>query len=441
MQSDTVCRTVRQYSREPISREDMRKLQEIAEDYCTIKNYVYTRYGGIASLSKLYPGYTIQNEMTDSGLRTSMKMPSVYFYLAIFDALKDIKSRWTGTKSKVLDLIGKNDQISVEEKHYLRFLVKVDQALEAVLNQKEIQLPKGLQEKYEELVNQVDTEKMNRYLRRQVRKYHGKQHTEKTFGFSVSHKAYRYENQGIYLAAKEKRKRIFVPLTDRNQYGCQIYVRLYPEEQSLEISVPVNVTVKNHEDYQNQIGISMGIFTMLTTDQGNRYGEELGRYQTEYAEWIRQQTKSYSKNRANNPGRKKYTARKHRLTEQLHSYINHELNRFLQTEKPRIIYMAKLPGPKVGGRDQKINRKINHSVSMWQRGYIRSRLIQKCKEQSVELVEVLGKEISSQCSRCGAKGNRKNGIFTCSHCGFQTEEKVNTAQNALKRGIEGKIWR
>ena len=83
----TICRTVRQYSRMPVPAENMRKLQEVAEDYRRVKNYVYARYGGIGSLSKIYPGYTVQNEMTRSGLRDSMGMPSVYFYLAVFDAL------------------------------------------------------------------------------------------------------------------------------------------------------------------------------------------------------------------------------------------------------------------------------------------------------------------------------------------------------------------
>lgn len=91
-QGETTCRIIRQYNREPLPDEDMKKLQEIAEDYCRVKNYVYARYGGIGSLSKLYPGYTVQNEMTGSGLRAELAMPSVYFYRAVFDALGDIKS-------------------------------------------------------------------------------------------------------------------------------------------------------------------------------------------------------------------------------------------------------------------------------------------------------------------------------------------------------------
>lgn len=432
---DTACRTVRQYSGAPVPDEDMRKLLEIADGYCKVKNYVYARYGGRSGLPKLYPGYTIQNEMTRSGLRESMKLPSVYFYLAVFDALGDIKSQWTRTRAKLLELTGKNEGFSKEEKHYLCFLLKVGNAFEAVLNESEFRLPPDIRRKYEEVAAKADRERLNRYLRRQVRKYHVKLHTDQTLGFTLSERAYRYADGGIYISTREKRKRVFVPLTDRNQYKRQLKVRLYPEEHRVEIYVPVDVAVKTHEDYVNQVGASMGYHTMLTTDQGHRYGEELGAYQTRYADWMRQQTRSYQRNRDDNPGRKKYIDQKRRFTEQLHSYINHELNRFLETEKPKTVYIVKLPGPAKGG----VNRRINHSIAMWQRGYIRNRLTQKCREQSVELLEVLGKEISRECSACGALGGRKEGNFHCKACGYEADEKTNTAKNVLKRGLAGRI--
>ncbi len=112
MSQNTVCKIIRQYNKEPVSGKDMEKLLEIAEDYRKVKNYVYDRFGGIASLSKLYPGYTVQNEMTKSGLRGDLGIPSVYFYLAVFDALGDIKSQWSRTKSKILERIGKNEGFS-----------------------------------------------------------------------------------------------------------------------------------------------------------------------------------------------------------------------------------------------------------------------------------------------------------------------------------------
>ena len=108
MSSEVICKTVRQYNKTPISEEDMQKLVEIAKDYNRVKNYVYQRYSGIRSLPKLYPGYTIQNEMTKSGLRAELGLPSVYFYLAVFDALGDIKGQWARTKGRLTGRINKN---------------------------------------------------------------------------------------------------------------------------------------------------------------------------------------------------------------------------------------------------------------------------------------------------------------------------------------------
>ena len=448
MLSKEVCRTVHQYNKRRLSTEDMQKLLDIAADYEKVKSHVCRQYSGIGSLAKLYPGYIVQNEMTESGLRGELGLPSVYFYLAVFDALNDIKSQWARTKVKVQQLVGRNDNLTEEEKHYLRFLLKVNNAFTAVLNQKSMILPGELQKKQEELAAEVDTEKLNRYLCRQVRKYRIKGRERKGIsseeergatGFSIAERAYRYGEKdgakGIYISTKENRKRVFVPLTDSNQYKRQFYIRLYPDQGNLEIMTAVDVAVRSHRDYVEQVGLAMGMFTMLTTHEGHCYGGELGNLQTEYAEWIRQQTGSYNRNRNANSGRKKYNAKKNRLEERLHSYINQELNRFLRTEKPGIVYIVKMPRPKAGG----INRKINHSVAMWQRGYIRKRLEQKCREQFVELVEVLGKDISNECSCCGAIGSRKAGIFTCAGCGHTGEEKTNTAGNVLKRGIEGKI--
>lgn len=442
MPQDRICKTIRQYSKDLISDEDMEKLQEIADGYKKTKRYVYARYGGIGSLSKIYPGYSVQNEMTESGFRKELGLPSVYFYLAVFEAAGDIRGQWEKTKAKIRQLVSQNENLAEEEKHYLRFLLKVKNAFEAVLNQNPIELPEGLQRQYEKLAERVETDRLNRYLCRQVRKVHkkcGQEDGGDADGFAMAERAYRYGEKtgrrGVFISIKEQRKRIFISLTDGNQYKSQLYVKLYPNESRLEIHVPINVSVRKHLDYQNKVGVSLGMYTMLTTDQGHSYGDELGRYQVEYAGWLREQAMSYSCNRENNPGRKKYNARKKRMEERLHSYINQELNRFFRQEKPGILYIAKMPKPQRGGA----NPGINHSVGVWQRGYIQNRLMLKGREQSVEIVEVLGKDISRECSSCGGTGDKKDGKFVCRDCGQTMEEKHNTARNVYKRGEEGKI--
>jgi len=408
----------------------MKKLVEIAKDYSEVKNYVYQRYGGIRSLPKIYPGYTVQNEMTASGLRAKLGLPSVYFYLAIFDALGDIKNQWTQTKSRIEKCIRENPNLTPEDRHYLRFVMKQSRCFENILFGEEIVLSDDWKKPFEEVCTVVDAKRLNQYLRRQVRRHFKKMHTETVDVFTATERAYRYEDHGIYLAVKEKRKRIFVPLTDNNHYKSQLTIRLFPEENNIVIHVPVETRVRQNGNYQNVVGLAVGIRNMFVTDQGNVYGDKYSEYQYALTEYVREGNTRYQKNKTKNPGRKKYTAGRERLEASLHSYINAEINRMLRTEKPAVIYLPKLPQSSKAG----VNKKINHSVSMWQRGYVRGRLAQKCREQSIELVEVLGKDISNECSRCGMIGQKSNDVFICKMCGAQFSERENAAKNALKRG-------
>lgn len=425
-----ICKTARQYNSKPVPEADMKKLQEIAKDYSTVKNYVYQRYGGIKGLPKIYPGYTVQNEMTASGLRTQLGLPSVYFYLAIFDALGDIKNQWTQTKNRTEKCIRENENLTPEERHYLRFVMKQSHCFEAVLLEEEIRLSGEWEKTFQGVRTGVEEKRLNQYLRRQVRRHLRKLHTDTVDGFAVSEKAYRYDDHGIYLAIKEKRKRIFIPLTDNNRYTKQLYIRIFPEEGNVVIHVPMEIKARQHEDYQREIGLAVGIRTMLATNDGIVYGEKYSDYQYALSEYVREGNIRYRRNKEKNPGRKKYMAGRERLEAALHAYVNAEINRMLRTEKPGVIYIPKLPQSSKAG----VNKKINSSVSMWQKGYVRNRLAQKCREQSIELIEVLGKDISNECSRCGAIGQKVNDVFSCKICGIELPERENAAKNALKRG-------
>lgn len=441
MAQETVFKTVHQYNREPVPESDMEKLEGIAKDYCSVKNYVYQRYSGINSLPKLYPGYTIQNEMTGSGLRSRLGLPSVFFYCAIFDALGDIKSQWSYTKNRIEKSIKENPSLTPEERHYLRFIMRQSQCFEAVLLDKEIALGKGWQEKYDGVRVGVDEHRLHRYMRRQVRKHLHRPCTDVADGFSVTGKGYRYgdngKGHGIYISTKENRKRVFVPLTDNNCYNRQLYIRLYPDEGRIKIDIPVEIKIKTSPGYCNEIGVVMGMTEMLVTDKGNIYGGRVSIHQEALTEHVREGLASYRRNRQNNPGRKKYSTKKKKLEAALHTYINAEINRMLKAEKPKVIYVPKLPPAQKAG----INKKINNSVSMWQRGYIRRRLTQKCRECSVELKEVFAKDISRECSACGSIGKKTKELFTCEVCGMQMPERANAARNALKRGRDKKAER
>lgn len=427
---EIIYKTVYQYNQVPIPAVDMERLMEISRDCREVRNYVYNRYAGIRSLSRIYPGYTVQNEMTKSGLREKLGLPSVYFYLSIFDALSDIKSQWTRTRNQIEKNIRKNPNLTPEDRHYLRFVMKQSQCFEAVLTGKEVSLEDSRAEAFQTICAGVDTHRLNQYLRRQVRRHLKKPCSDNADGFPVSPKGYRYADHGIYISMKENRKRLFIPLTDNNHYTRQIYVRLYPDEGKITLNVPVEVRQRHPAGYDGETGLAFGLKCMFMTDQGNAYGEQYLEYQKALTDYVRERLSRHRRNAKYNSGMKKYYAGKRRLETALHDYANAEINRMLETEKPGVVYIPKLPPPsKVG-----INRRVNATVSMWQRGFVKGRLAQKCRERSIRLTEVFGKGISSECSNCGSKGTKNGEMFECTACGFRISERQNTAMNVLKRG-------
>lgn len=433
MARKTITKTVCQYSAGVIAPEVMEKLSAVAAGYSAVKNYVYRRYGGIGSLDKLYPGYTVQNEMTKTGLRQTLGLSGASFYPAIFEALVDIRNQWDREKTLLGQRVRGNANLSEADRHYLRYVLSVDKIFSAVLNHRSPQVSAKFLKHYAELVGRVETRRLDNYLRRQARKLHGRLQVGNTGRFAATPDGYRYADHGIYLATTERRRRVFVPLTDNNCYGRQIEVKLLAEKSALEIYAPIEVKVREHEDYQAQLGLAMGMKVMLTTHEGHTYGEDISAYQEALSNWLRAEHDKYQRNRLANPGRKKYAAEKRRLEEHLHSYINQEINRLLRTEKPERIYIMKFPG----GNRRSGARAVNYALGTWQRGYIRKQLRLKCQENNVELVEVFGKGIATECSICGAEGKRSDGVFTCD-CGNCVPEKQNVACNAKKRGMENR---
>ncbi len=444
-----ICKAVHQYSNEKISGEDMERLLDLAKSCMVVCNYVYQRYGGIKSLSKLYPGYTVQNEMTASGLREKLNLPTVYFYPAVFNALREIKTQWAHVKRNIYVAINENDRFTPEEKHYLRFVIKVGGCFENIVKGKPVQVPEEMAQKYESVVSGLQGNQkehignLNRYLCRQVRKKLCKMHTEKFLYFSVWERGYRYgeskdqkghDCHGIFLTTKERRKRIFIPLTDTNQYSGMLDIKLKPEKGSIEIIASVFSDIREHKDYTNEIGISLGLWDMITTSTGHIYGSEFGRMQKEIYDYRVCERRAYGKE-SGAPPRKKYIARREKMEETLKNYINREINRMFAEEKPAKLYMAKLPQHPGGGN-------ARYLLRVWKKGYVTERLKWKCRQNGIEIVEVLGNGLSTECSVCGAyceiRGQNRYEDFKCKNCGYEEDRKINAAKNALNRGKTGR---
>ena len=440
-----ICKSIHQYSKGKISIENMDILMEIGHGCMVTKNYIYQRYGGIRSLGKLSSGYVVDAEVKETGFREKIGLPSVYFTASVNRALGDIKIMWTQVKNGINDAANRNERFSPEDKHYIRFVVKVNDCFGSILNGKPVLLPEEMQSRYESVIAKLGAEgaqrvkNLNRYICRQTRKRLHRLHTDNKTYFTIKKQGYRYGESGgehgIYLATKVNRQRMFIPLTDAEVYDRMLDIKLEPQKRTVEIIIPLFVSTKQHEDYTNEIGISLGLWDMVTTSTGNVYGNEFGKKQQEISQYILE----------NRSGTQRYQTHRTKMDAALKNYVNMEINRMLAQEKPKVIYMAKLPrNPGIHAAGQHDDWHLTKGTGdtnflrMWKKGFVTERLQWKCQKHGIKIIEVIGKGIGTECSACGQKGAVKGKMFYCSVCGFEGNKKVNGAANALNRGKTGK---
>lgn len=422
---------------EPLPQETLDFLRGIAEDYAKVKACVYERYSGVASLGRLVSLYDIMTQMRHCGLREQLGLPSVYYELAVRDAVADIKGMWGMLKNKIRTLISANENLSDDDRLYLRTVLRLDSVYAAILNQAEYPMPEktaGLE---------IDTKRLNNLLRRLTRRYLCKPvPSGKADSFCVSPGGYSYRDGALCLVSRVPRKRIRLPLKDDRT--CDRQIRICIRENDAAIALPVYMKKRKHEDFNQIIFVHLGYRDMCTLSSGNVYGEGLGELAAAKSERLMEKNRergrmrnSYRKSlaegdrkkaadiEANNLGGVKYDRRKKKEQAQIESYINAGINRMLETEKPGTIVTTK---PVTVNKKKPGYKPANRKLSESPQGYVRRRLLQKCQTNGITLVEISSRGTGNICSACGAEGRRLAAGFICESCGFRSSTALNGAR-------------
>lgn len=437
---NVITKTVWQHT-EPLTEETMEFLKGIAADYARVKDCTYKRYSGVGSLAKLVSVYDIMTEMRHCGLREQLELPSVYYELAVRDAVSDIKGMWGMLKNKIRTLVTANENLSSDDRIYLRTVLKLDKIYAAILNHEDYSMPErtsGLD---------IDVKHLNSLLCRLTRRYLVRPEASKISSFCVSPAGYSYKNNALYLVSRIPRKRVMLPLKDSKTSTRQI--RVCVKENSAMIAILAESKQKRHRNFKNTIYVHLGYQNMCTLSSGNVYGKELGklsaaksghlmkknrernRMQTKYRESIASgNQKKADKIKTNNLGIKKYNRQKKRELTKIETYINTELNRMLEGEKPEKIIITK---PITVNKTKFQHRPSNRKMVEGFQGYVRKRLAQKCQKNRIELIEINSKGTGSICSNCGAEGMRLAEGFVCENCGFKSTIALNGARNIEKK--------
>ena len=145
----------------------------IGEIQRNIKNYVWSRYGGISSLLK-QSGWTIRDELIQEKL-FSNKIAGTLSRVAVEKSAGIIKVNWTNIKKDVKRAIRQNENLSEDDRHYLYLCLKHTPTLYGILNYKKVDY------KSEHLIDlEVNVHRLNNLLRRYIRRYQKKSYTNKT---------------------------------------------------------------------------------------------------------------------------------------------------------------------------------------------------------------------------------------------------------------------
>ena len=393
--SNTITKTVWQYS-EALPQETMEFLRGIASDYCRVKNHVYRKYSGIKNVDRLTPVYSILNEMRYCGLREQLNLPVVYYELAIADAIADIKGSWGIVKNKIGELVTANENLSADDRFYLRTVLKLNNVYAAILNHQEYEMPRNTKEL------ELDIKRLNNLLCRLTRKYLTVPQTDNADSFRISPNGYSYKGQAIRIVCRIPRKRIVIPLRDNRTFDRQLQVHI--KDDYIKLAVPIETKIKKHDDYVNTVCIHIGYRDMFTLPSGAIYGRELSGLLNPETDRLSQKNRerrrmyvAFEQNtetgnwkkagniEANNLGTIKYDRQKEKERLRTTTFINSEMNRMLREEKPAKIVITK---PVTKNRAKLYSKSANRKVTRSFRSYIRERLSYKCLLNSIELVEI-----------------------------------------------------
>lgn len=171
-------------------------------------------------------------------------------------------------KNKLGTLITANENLSDEDRIYLRTILRLDKVYAAVLCHEEYEMPR----KAKELV--VDVEHLNNLLRRLTRKYLTKPELGSNDHFSIAPSGYAYRDGAVFIASRTAGQRIAIPLKD--DHVCNRQVRLCIRKDHAALAIPVETKIRKHEDYNNTVYIHIGYQDMFTLSNGNVYGQSLG---------------------------------------------------------------------------------------------------------------------------------------------------------------------
>lgn len=426
-----------------------------------IKNYVWSRYSGIGSLLK-QSGWTIRDELIQEDL-LSKKITKTFSRTAIEKSASTIKSNWTRTKKSVKKAIAQNENLTEDDKRYLFLCLKHTPTLYNILNYKKIDYTTDYLKDLK-----VDVHRLNNLLRRYIRRYKTKAHTNKS-NVILPSSLYKFNpsNNEFTLTGKKRNSKVKITLIG-NVPKLKGTLELVKNQKSNQyyLHVPLDriINKKKKTDESEILGLDVGITDLITLSNGSIYGansaelfynlsdnlvnknrSRLFSYKQKLEKRIvieqDQSKKSILEQKLrnleeNNLGFKKRSSKIGKYKSRIASHINCELNKMVKEEDIQEIVREDLNW---SSKKKNVSRKQRNRFATWSKGVLLERLSVKLAERGIKETIVNPAYTSQVCCKCNHLGERKGKEFKCSNCNLSIDADFNASINIEKRKFISEI--
>ena len=426
-----------------------------------IKNYVWSRYSGIGSLLK-QSGWTIRDELIQKDL-LSNKITKTLSRVAIEKSASTIKSNWTTTKKKVKRAIAQNENLTKDDKRYLFLCLKHTPTLYNILNYRKVDYTTDYLKDLK-----IDVHRLNNLLRRYIRRYKTKSHTNKANVILTSN-IYKFNsNDNTFMfSGKAKNSRIEATLignVPKLKGTLELVKNQKTNQYYLHVPLDRIIAKKNMTDESEMLGLDVGITDLITLSNGSVYGansaelfytlsdnlvnknrSRLFAYKRELEKRIlieqdiskkvilEQKLKNLENN---NLGSKKRISKISKYKSRIASHINCELNKMVKEEDIEEIVREDLNW---SSKKKNISRKQRNRFSTWSKGLLLERLSVKLAEKGIKETIVNPAYTSQVCCKCNHLGDRKGKEFKCSNCNLSIDADFNASIIIKKRKFISEI--
>ena len=425
-----------------------------------IKNYVWSRYSGIGSLLK-QSGWTIRDELIQEDL-LSKKITKTFSRTAIEKSASTIKSNWTRTKKSVKKAIAQNENLTKDDKHYLYLCLKHTPTLYNILNYKKIDYTTDYLKDLK-----VDVHRLNNLLRRYIRRYKTKAHTNKA-NVILPSSLYKFNpsNNEFTLTGKKRNSKVKITLIG-NVPKLKGTLELVKNQKSNQyyLHVPLDriINKKKMTDESEILGLDVGITDLITLSNGSVYGansaelfynlsdnlvnknrSRLFSYKQKLEKRIvieqDQSKKSILEQKLrnleeNNLGFKKRSSKIGKYKSRIVSHINCELNKMVKEDIQEIVR----EDLNWSSKKKNVSRKQRNRFATWSKGVLLERLSVKLAERGIKETIVNPAYTSQVCCKCNHLGNRKGKEFKCLNCSISIDADFNASINIKERKFISEI--